>query len=133
MKLIALLLLVPTLLLAQRPSFTLSRDKIELPDYAEITLDLPPVKSGNPFTDVLLTGVFVGPANDTTRVEGFCDTPDGSKHRIRFRPTKPGMYRFTVKSYAIRRRQINHVLTTGRAQTGSYSGLFVSTTGATQP
>lgn len=128
MKFIVLLLFLPTLLLAQRPSFTLNRDRVETYNYAEITLSLPSVKSENLCTDVLLTGVFISQTNDTTRAEGFCDAPDGSTHRIRFMPVKPGTYRFTVKSYAIRRRQIKNVLTTGRAQTGSYSGTFTATT-----
>lgn len=138
MKLL-LLFLAPTLLLAQRPSFSLNRDKIETYNYAEITLSLPPVKSENPFTDVLLTGLFISQTNDTTQIEGFCDAPDGSTYRIRFMPTQPGTYRFTVKSYAIRRRRVRNVLTTGRAQTGSFSGTLTATAGkpkrvgATQP
>ncbi|WP_080237362.1 DUF5060 domain-containing protein [Spirosoma rigui] len=119
-----LFLLAPTLLLAQRPSFTLNHDRIETFDYAEITVRMPPVKSIN---DVLITGLFIGPANDTTRIDGFCDSPDGSLHRIRFMPVKTGSYRFAIKSYAIYRRQIKNVLTTGMAQTGSYFGMFTAT------
>lgn len=122
----ALLLFTPTFLLAQRPLFTLNHDRIEMRGYAEITLHLPPVKSENPCTDVLLTGLFVSQTNDTTRVNGFCDAPDGSMYRIRFTPAKPGTYRFIVKSYAVRRRRIKNVLTTGHAQTGSYSGTLTA-------
>lgn len=124
LNVIGLSLLAPTLLLAQRPSFTLNHDRIETSDYAEITVRMPPVKSVN---DVLITGLFIGPTNDTTRIDGFCDSPDGSLHRIRFRPVKTGSYRFTIKSYAVYRRQIKNVLTTGMAQTGSYFGMFTAT------
>lgn len=127
MKFIAFLLLAPTLLFAQRPSFTLNQDRVETNEYAEITLHLPPVKSENPCMSVLLTGLFISPTNDTTRAEGFCDALTGSTHRIRFAPTTPGTYRFIVKSYSIHRRRIKNVLTTGRAQTGSYSGTLTAT------
>ena len=127
MRLIAFLLLSPTFLLAQRPLFTLNHDRIETRGYAEITLHLPPTESKNPCTDVLLTGLFVSQTNDSTRVNGFCDAPDGSTYRIRFTPAKSGTYRFIVKSYAVRRRRIKNVLTTGHAQTGSYSGTVTAT------
>ena len=129
MKFIAFLFLVPTLLFAQRPSFTLNHDHVEANEYAEITLHLPSVKSEDPCVSVLLTGLFISPTNDTTRVEGFCDAVTGSIHRIRFVPTIPGTYRFIVKSYSIHRRRIKNVLTTGRAQTGSYSGTLTATKG----
>lgn len=128
-KFIAFLLLVPAPLLAQRPSFTLNHDRVETNEYAEITLHLPAVKSEDPCVNVLLTGLFISPTNDTVRVQGSCDAPTGNTHRIRFMPTTPGTYRFIVKSYAIRRRQIKNVLTTGRAQTGSYSGTITATKG----
>lgn len=125
LNVVGLFLLAPTLLLAQRPSFTLNHDRVETFDYAEITVRMPPVKSIN---DVLITGMFIGQANDTIRIDGFCDSPDGSLHRVRFMPVKAGPYRFTIKSYAVYRRQIKNVLTTGMAQTGSYFGMFTATT-----
>ena len=95
-KYVLILLLFPTLLFAQRPTFSLVRDHIDTYDFTEITLKLPAFETGNPFTDVVLTGQFIGEVNDTTQVIGFCDAPDGSLHRIRFMPTKPGTYRFVV-------------------------------------
>ena len=130
MKFVALLLFTPAFLFAQPPLFTLNHDRIETHNYAEITLRLPPFETKNPSADVLLTGMFISQTNDTTHVEGFCDAPDGSRHRIRFMPVKPGIYRFTIKSYTIRRRQIKNVLTTGRAQTGSYKGTFTAVDGS---
>ncbi|MBC3784920.1 DUF5060 domain-containing protein [Spirosoma utsteinense] len=127
LRFILLLAATPTLLLAQRPSFTLNHNAVETFDYAVITVNMPPAKSGNPVEDVLITGMFISQTNDTSRVDGYCDSSDGSIHRIRFMPIKPGAYRFAVKSYAIYRRQIKNVLTTGRAQTGSYFGTFTAT------
>lgn len=89
-------LLLPTWLSAQRPTFTIVRSQVETHDFAEIILKLPPFKAGNPFTDVLLTATFVRDGRDTTQVVGFCDAPDGSLHRIRFMPTKPGTYQVKV-------------------------------------
>ena len=96
-KLLTFLLILSSFeLLGQRPTFTLNRDRIDTYDFAEITLRLPSFKSSNPFTDAPLSGVFISQANDTTRVEGFCDALDGSLHRIRFMPIKPGTYRFSL-------------------------------------
>jgi Domain of unknown function (DUF5060) len=127
LNLVLLLVLTPSFLLAQRPSFTLNHSSVETFDYAVITVNMPPAKSARPGEDVLITGMFISPTNDTSRVDGFCDSPDGSLHRIRFMPIKPGDYRFMIKSYAVYRRQIKNVLTTGRAQTGSYFGAFTAT------
>lgn len=127
LKFVLFLVLTPSLLLAQRPSFTLNHSSVETFDYAVITVNIPPVKSANAGQDVLVTGMFISPTNDTSRVDGFRDSADGSVHRIRFMPLKPGAYRFMVKSYAVYRRQIKNVLTTGRAQTGSYFGTFTAT------
>ena len=129
MKRIVFLLLIPTLMFAQRPTFTLNQDHIKTFNYAEITVHLPPSGSVNPCLDVPLTGTFTSQMNESTSAEGFCDSSDGSTYRIRFMPTKPGTYRFTIKSYAIRRRQMKNVLTTGLAQTGSYTGTITATNG----
>jgi hypothetical protein len=133
LKLIVFLVFAPTLLSAQRPSFTLEHKRVAIYAQAEITLRLPPVKSAYPCANVRLTGTFISPSNDTMQAEGFCDSPDGSTYRIRFMPTKPGTYRFTIKSYAVHRRQIKNVLTTGMAQTGSYSGTLTATASSRHP
>ncbi|GAA4452284.1 DUF5605 domain-containing protein [Nibrella saemangeumensis] len=87
-------------LLAQRlpqNAFALQRDKVDVYDYAEVTLRLPAFRAGNPFTEVPLTGTFRHESGDSVRVEGFCDAQDGSLHRVRFMPTRPGTYRFTIR------------------------------------
>ncbi|AQG81080.1 DUF5060 domain-containing protein [Spirosoma montaniterrae] len=93
-----LFLLAPTLLFAQRPQFSFGPDRVEVNRYAEITMKLPPFRSGNPFTDVPFSGKFVNEQGDTTRVQGFCDAQDGSLHRLRFMPTKSGPYRFIISA-----------------------------------
>lgn len=50
----------------------------------------------NPFSDVVISGLFIGPNNDTTVVAGFCDRQDGSVYRIRFMPRSTGVYQYTI-------------------------------------
>ena len=53
---------------------------------------MPPI----PFTDVRVEGQFARPGTEAVRVDGFCDSADGSLFRIRFLPTQPGNYRYSV-------------------------------------
>ena len=67
-------------------------------DFAEVTLRVKPPVAGNPFTDVAVTGSFSTiDGSQPVNVDGFCDSPDGSLFRIRFMPSKPGNYAYTVK------------------------------------
>jgi len=53
--------------------------------------------SGNPFTDVVVEGEFALVKDGTpVKVDGFCDSQDGSLYRIRFMPALPGEYQYTV-------------------------------------
>jgi hypothetical protein len=91
------LLLFPLVANAQQtPTFTLARQTVDVYDFAEITMRQAPFKTGNPFTDLTLTGIVVGPDADTVRVQGFCDAANGSLFRLRFMPRKPGQYRVVV-------------------------------------
>ena len=66
-------------------------------DIAEVTVHVASPDAKNPFTDVTITGTF-GKRGDPTRtaVEGFCDSPDGTVFRIRFMPSSPGDYTYSV-------------------------------------
>ena len=44
-----------------------------------------------------VTGRFQAENGPPLKVEGFCDSMDGSLYRIRFMPTKPGQYSYTVE------------------------------------
>lgn len=50
----------------------------------------------NPFTDARLDGSMEDPSGGKSRVEGFCDSQDGSVFRIRFMPRRPGRHSFSV-------------------------------------
>ena len=65
-------------------------------DFVEVTLQVshPPV--GNPFTEAEVVGELSGEGGSPLKVDGFCDSDDGSVFRIRFMPSQPGKYRYSV-------------------------------------
>ena len=70
---------------------------VEAYDFVEVTLNVSGPDAKNPFTDASVEGEF-GKVGDSaqTPVDGFCDSPDGSVFRIRFMPSTPGDYAYTV-------------------------------------
>lgn len=79
-------------------SFSQSAASVEAYDFVEVTLTVAQPDAHNPFTDVTLRGSF-GKAggNERQAVDGFCDSPDGSVFRIRFMPSSPGDYTYSVE------------------------------------
>lgn len=79
-------------------AFTQPSKDIEAYDYVEIAADVQRPDAPNPFTDATLTGTFAK-ADGTGRsdVEGFCDSADGGVFRIRFMPSSPGDYVYSLK------------------------------------
>jgi len=98
-------------------SFSPSASAVEAYDFVEVTLNVASPDAGNPFTDVTVEGQF-GKSGDSKRlaVTGFCDSADGSVFRIRFMPSTPGEY-----AYSIGYRQ--------GAFEKSYTGKFQATDG----
>jgi hypothetical protein len=78
--------------------FSQSSESIECYDFVEITMKVLRPLNRNPFTSVSVSGHFnpVGQANNFV-ADGFCDSPDGSIFRVRFMPSKPGDYSYSVK------------------------------------
>ncbi len=74
-----------------------SAQSVESYDFVEITLNVTAPDVGNPFTDASVEGQF-GKVAESARlsVDGFCDSPDGSAFRIRFMPSSPGDYAYSV-------------------------------------
>jgi hypothetical protein len=66
-------------------------------DFAEVTIHVSPLPGGNPFTEASVHGSF-GATGDPVRtaVDGFCDSADGSVFRVRFMPSRPGDYTYSV-------------------------------------
>jgi Protein of unknown function (DUF4038)/Domain of unknown function (DUF5060)/Putative collagen-binding domain of a collagenase len=67
-------------------------------DFVEVSLQVSSPVAGNPFTDAAVTGWFgMAGAIERVKVDGFCDSSDGTLFRIRFMPSKPGDYAYSVK------------------------------------
>ena len=78
-------------------TFAQSADSVEAYDFVEVALNVEAADARNPFTDVVVEGQF-GKAGGGPRlaVTGFCDSMDGSVFRIRFMPSVPGDYSYSV-------------------------------------
>ena len=88
----------PTLLgTPLKVTFTPAANDVEVYDVIEVTADVERPDVANPFTDASLRGTFAK-VDGTERhaVEGFCDAADGSVFRIRFMPSSPGDYDYSV-------------------------------------
>jgi hypothetical protein len=77
-------------------AFTPSSDKIEAYDFLEVTVAVRKPTAKNPFTNVTVAGSFSREGEPAVSLEGFCDSADGAAYRIRFMPSKPGTYSYTV-------------------------------------
>jgi hypothetical protein len=79
-------------------SFSQSTRSLEAFDFVEITAQVSAPRPRNPFTDGYILGTFKTAAGDKQwKVEGFCDSEDGSVYRLRFMPTAPGEYIYSVE------------------------------------
>src|SRR5262249_48849537 len=93
-------------LLATRPGLKAAPDKVSFSpsaasvqayDYLEVTATIEKPDAANPFLDAVISGSFGrAGADEQVEVEGFCDSAKGDVFRIRFVPTKPGDYAYTV-------------------------------------
>jgi len=77
-------------------TFTQSQTEIDAHDFIEVTLNLAGDLPANPFVDVEVRGTFALVGEAALAVDGFCDSADGSVHRIRFMPMGAGDYVYTV-------------------------------------
>jgi hypothetical protein len=78
-------------------TFSQSSPSVEAYDFVEVTVhaDSPGVQ--NPFTEAALTGSFgKAGSSERLRVDGFCDSSDGTTFRIRFMPASAGEYTYSV-------------------------------------
>jgi len=92
------LLLLPVLQGAPRDvSFSQPAASVEGYDFLEVTATVTAPDARNPFLDATLNGSFAKTGGSgRTDVEGFCDSADGSTFRIRFMPSSPGDYTYSI-------------------------------------
>jgi hypothetical protein len=78
--------------------FSQSAPSVEAYDFVEVTVNISAPQTANPFTADSLEGSFENQdaPQSKKRVDGFCDSPDGSLYRIRFMPSRPGQYKYSV-------------------------------------
>jgi Protein of unknown function (DUF4038)/Domain of unknown function (DUF5060)/Putative collagen-binding domain of a collagenase len=82
---------------ADEVAFSQSSPTTECYDFVEVTINITKPAARNPFTDVSVSGHFsLLDHGDSVSVDGFCDSPDGTVFRIRFMPSKPGDYAYSV-------------------------------------
>jgi hypothetical protein len=77
-------------------SFHPSANKVDACDFIEVVVRPRQPAKLNPFTEVTLSGKFNREGEEPVTVDGFCDAADGSLFKVRFMPSKPGRYRYTV-------------------------------------
>jgi hypothetical protein len=92
------LLLLPVLQAAPRDiSFSQPAASVAAYDFLEVTATVTAPDARNPFTDATLNGSFAKTGGSgRIDVEGFCDSPDGAIFRIRFMPSSPGDYTYSI-------------------------------------
>jgi Protein of unknown function (DUF4038)/Domain of unknown function (DUF5060) len=77
--------------------FSQSAQTVEAYDFVEITLHIASPDVKNPFTEASVQAQFGGAGTGKKfSVDGFCDSPDGSVFRVRFMPSAPGEYNYSV-------------------------------------
>ena len=77
-------------------SFAPSAAGIDAYDFIEVTVSITAPDVSNPFTGATLTGSFGKAGAASIPVDGFSDSSDGSLFRIRFMPSSPGEYAYSV-------------------------------------
>lgn len=96
-------------------TFAQSAPSADAYDFIEVTATLQSNSVANPFTDAEFKGHFETAGSvPGMSIEGFCDSSDGSRYRIRFMPSRAGSYKFQVSLKA-----------GGESQT--YEGQFTAT------
>ena len=79
-------------------SFSQSTRDLEAYDFVEVTARVSAPHAHDPFTAAALRGTFeLASEHKRWQVEGFCDSDDGSVHRIRFMPAVPGDYTYSIE------------------------------------
>jgi len=76
--------------------FLQSSESVDCYGFVEITVNIDKPDAANPFTEASVEGHFTPAGGQPVMVHGFCDSADGGVFRIRFMPTHPGDYGYSV-------------------------------------
>jgi len=77
-------------------TFTQSYRVVDAYDFVEIAIKVVSPALSNPFTEVSVRGEFTRDTDVPLGVDGFCDSDDGGLYRIRFMPSHPGDYSYSI-------------------------------------
>jgi hypothetical protein len=77
-------------------SFRPAADEIEVYDFVDITAQVEKPGKINPFTQVTVRGRFQREGDEPITVDGFCDAADGTLFKVRYMPSRPGRYRYSI-------------------------------------
>ena len=80
----------------KKVAFSQLTDSVEAYDFVEVSVNVEGPDAANPFMDVKVEGSFTKAGGSATAVEGFCDSADGTVFRIRFMPSSPGEYSYSI-------------------------------------
>lgn len=100
LRLSLLLLLFGGKAFAAEVTFKQSAASVAAYDFVEVTMQVKNLTAANPFTDVIVTGEFRREGGQPVKVDGFCDSTDGSLFRIRFMPDRVGRYSYVIQFWA---------------------------------
>jgi hypothetical protein len=91
---------------AQKVELSVTKAKVEVFDFQEFVLKIKnPDAKQNPFKESQPWAIFNLENKDSLRVEGFCDSADGSVFRLRFMPKTSGKYSY--KLYFLQRKKMH--------------------------
>ena len=77
-------------------TFMQSTEQVAAYDFVEVELHISGALPANSFTEASVSGEFQQAGLERVQVNGFCDSPDGTVHRIRFMPARAGEYTYQV-------------------------------------
>jgi len=78
-------------------TFTQSTEELAAYDFVEVSARVASPRASNPFIDATIRGTFEASDGRKWILDGFCDALDGSIYRVRFMPSSPGDYRYSVE------------------------------------
>jgi len=81
---------------AEDVTFVPSAEEVEAYDFLEVEVRVKSPAVKNPFIEASVRGTFRPAGGEPVAVDGFADSADGSLYRIRFMPSKPGDFAYTV-------------------------------------